>query len=55
MSDRERAKALYRRGMANDKLGEVKAAKDDLKEAQKLAPGDSDIEKMLKGMKISEA
>lgn len=47
ISDVEKAKALYRRGLAAKEMKNEDAAVEDLEAAQKLAPGDAAITKEL--------
>ncbi|KAL8714029.1 MAG: hypothetical protein Q9220_002175 [cf. Caloplaca sp. 1 TL-2023] len=51
IADADRAKALYRRGMASQGLKEDEQAIKDFEEALKLAPGDSAITKELSAAK----
>lgn len=51
----DRAKALYRRGVANVRLKDEEAAIKDLEEAQKLAPNDALIASELKSVKTKAA
>lgn len=51
----DRAKALYRRGVANVRLKDEDAAVKDLEEAQKLAPGDGLITAELNTVKTKAA
>lgn len=54
-SDGERAKALYRRGLASIKLKDEDAAIKDLEEAKKLAPADAAVAKELDAVKKAAA
>ncbi|TLS28237.1 hypothetical protein PpBr36_01530 [Pyricularia pennisetigena] len=54
-SDAERAKALYRRGLAYIRLKDEDAAIKDLEEAKKLAPGDAAVAKELDQVKKAAA
>lgn len=51
ISDVEKAKALYRRGMAGVALRDEEKAVKDLEEAGRLAPGDAAISKELAAVK----
>lgn len=51
ITDVEKAKALYRRGMAGVALRDEEKATGDLEAAQELAPGDAAIAKELAAMK----
>lgn len=53
ISDAERAKALYRRGLANIQLKDEDEALKDLEEAGKLAPNDAAITKELGAVKAA--
>lgn len=53
ISDAERAKALYRRGLANIKLKDEDDALKDLEQANKLAPTDAAISKELATVKTA--
>lgn len=51
ISDADRAKAFYRKGMASEGLKDDEQAIKDFEEALKLAPGDAAITKELSGVK----
>ncbi len=51
VADADRAKALYRRGMASQGLKDDEQAVNDFEEALKLAPGDAAITKELSAVK----
>ncbi|KAJ6785860.1 hypothetical protein PWT90_09889 [Aphanocladium album] len=53
--DADRAKALYRRGVANVRLKDEEAALKDLEEASKLAPSDGLIANELQAVKAKAA
>lgn len=55
ISDVERAKALYRRALANVGLKDDVAAAADLEEAKKLVPGDAAVVKELAAVKARAA
>lgn len=55
VSDAERAKALYRRGVAFVKLRDEDSALKDLEEAKKLVPGDAAVSKELEAVKKAAA
>ncbi|PTD02934.1 Peptidyl-prolyl cis-trans isomerase D [Fusarium culmorum] len=55
VKDADRAKAFYRRGLANIHLKDEEAAVRDLTEANKLAPNDSAITRELNGVKTKAA
>lgn len=49
--DSKNVKALYRRAMANRKLGDLDAARKDLREAWKQDPKNKDVQRGLHGIK----
>ncbi|KAI1207187.1 cyclophilin-like domain-containing protein [Annulohypoxylon truncatum] len=55
VSDAERAKALYRRGVALVRLRDEDAALKDLEQAKKLVPGDAAVAKELEAVKKAAA
>ncbi|KFA77235.1 hypothetical protein S40288_01249 [Stachybotrys chartarum IBT 40288] len=55
ITDAERAKALYRRGLASARLKDEDGALRDLKEANQLAPTDASIAKELASVKARAA
>lgn len=50
-SEADRAKAYYRRALAREGLRDDEAARQDLQEAAKLAPGDAAVAKELAAVK----